>query len=215
MVTVSRAVQKIIKENPSLEIALAKDLLSYSKLARYMREEVEKELGKKVNDPAIIIALKRMREKAEKMYERKKTFSAAEISTSSDLMEITVVRSPKIPAIISALNESVEVGKGAVLNVIQGNRQATFIFSRKLEKEVRAALKKENILTEIGGLAQISIAFTKEMFETPGFLVYVLKEVSWNNINIIEIISTYTELALIIKEDDVMKAYKILRKVLF
>ena len=87
MVTVSRAVQKIIKENPSLEIALAKDLLSYSKLARYMHAEVEKELGRKVKDPAIIVALKRMREKAEKMYERKKVFSAEEMNTSSDLMK--------------------------------------------------------------------------------------------------------------------------------
>jgi len=215
MVTVSRAVQKIIKENPSLEIALAKDLLSYSKLARYMHAEVEKELGRKVKDPAIIVSLKRLREKAEKMYERKKIFSGAEMNTSSDLMEITVVRSTKIPGIISELNESAQVSGGSVLNIIQGNRQATFIFSRKMENEVREALHGEKIISEIKGLAQISIGFTKEMFETPGFIVYVLKEVSWNNINIIEIISTYTELALIVKEDDLMKAYGILRKVLF
>jgi len=215
MVTVSRVVQKIIKENPSLEIALAKDLLSYSKLARYMHAEVEKELGRKVKDPAIIVSLKRMREKAEKMYERKKVFSAAEMNTSSDLMEITVMRSPKIPAIISDLNESKAVGEGAVLNVIQGDRQTTFIFSRKMEKEVREALQGEKFISELSGLAQISIGFSKEMFETPGFIVYVLKEVSWNNINIIEIISTYTELALIVNEEDLMKAYEILRKVLF
>jgi len=215
MVTVSRAVQKIIKENPSLEIALAKDLLSYSKLARYMHAEVEKELGRKVKDPAIIVALKRMREKAEKMYERKKVFSAEEMNTSSDLMEITVVRSPKIPGITSELNESEAVSEGAILNVIQGNKQTTFIFSRKIEKEVRNSLQGEKFISEIKGLAQISVGFSKEMFETPGFIVYVLKEVSWNNINLIEVISTYTELALIIKEEDVTKAYKILREVLF
>ena len=215
MVTVSRVVQKIIKENPSLEIALAKDLLSYSKLARYMREEVEKEIGKKVSDPAIIVALKRMREKAEKMYERKKVFSAEEMNTSSDLMEITVVRSPKIPGIIGELNELEAVSEGAVLNVIQGNKQTTFIFSRKMEKEVREALQGEKFISELKGLAQISVGFSKEMFETPGFIVYVLKEVSWNNINLIEVISTYTELALIIKEEDMTKAYKILREVLF
>ena len=215
MVTVSRAVQKIIKQSPSLEIALAKDLLSYSKLARYMHAEVEKELGRKVKDPAIIVALKRMREKAEKMYEPKKAFSAEEMNTSSDLMEITVMRSQKIPEIISELNESEAITGGAVLNVIQGNKQTTFIFSRKMENEVRAALQGEKTVSELKSLAQISIGFSKEMFETPGFMVYVLKEVSWNNVNIIEIISTYTELALIVKEEDLMKAYRILRKVLF
>ncbi len=215
MVTVSRVVQKIIKENPSLEIALAKDLLSYSKLARYMHAEVEKELGRKVKDPAIIVALKRMREKAERMYEPKKAFRADEITTNSILVEITVVRSPSLPRIIQEIYELDEVRKGSVVNITQGNKQTTFIFSEKIEKKVREMLQGERIISEIKNLSQISILFSKEVFETPGFLVYVLKELSWNNINIIEIISTYTEFAIIVKSDDLMKAYGILRKVLF
>ncbi len=215
MVTISRVVEKIIRENPSLEIALAKDLLSYSKLARYLREEVEKETGKKVKDPAIIVALKRMREKAEKMYGPKKAFSADELATNSNLMEITVVRSPSIPGIIQDIYELDEVKKGSVVNITQGNKQTTFIFSDKIEKRVRGMLQNEKVISEIRDLSQISILFSKEVFETPGFLVYVLKEISWNNINLIEVISTYTELALIIKEEDLTKAYKILRKVLF
>jgi aspartokinase len=215
MVTISHVVQKIIKENPSLEIALAKDLLSYSKLARYMHDEVEKELGRKVKDPAIIVALKRMREKAERMYEPKKAFTADEITTNSNLMEITVVRSPNVPRIIQEIYELDEVKKGSVVNITQGNKQTTFIFSEKIEKKVREMLHGERIISEIKDLSQISVLFGKEIFETPGFLVYVLKELSWNNINIIEIISTYTEFAIIVKSDDLMKAYGILRKVLF
>ncbi len=215
MVTISRAVQKIIKQNPSLEIALAKDLLSYSKLARYMHAEVEKELGRKVKDPAIIVSLKRMREKAEKMYEPKKLFSADEITTNSNLMEITVVTSQNIPGIIQHIYELDGVRKGSIVNITQGNKQTTFIFSEKIEKEVRGLLQAERAVTEIKDLSQISISFGKEVFETPGFLVYVLKELSWNNINIIEIISTYTEFAIIVKSDDLMKAYGILKKVLF
>ncbi len=215
MVTISRAVQKIVRQNPSLEIALAKDLLSYSKLARYMHAEVENELGRKVKDPAIIVSLKRMREKAEKMYEPKKLFSADEITTNSNLMEITVVTSQNIPGIIQHIYELDGVRKGSIVNITQGNKQTTFIFSEKIEKEVRGLLQAERAVTEIKDLSQISISFGKEVFETPGFLVYVLKELSWNNINIIEIISTYTEFAIIVKSDDLMKAYGILKKVLF
>ena len=53
------------------------------------------------------------------------------------------------------------------------------------------------------------------MFETPGFLVYVLKELAWNGINVIEIISTYTELNIMINGKDLTKAYKILEGILF
>lgn len=215
MVTIARVVEKIIKENPSLEIALAKDLLSYSKLARYLHEEVEKETGRKVKDPAIIVALKRMREKAEKMYEPKKAFYAEEITTNSNLMEITTVTSQNIPGIIQQLYEIDEVKRGSVVNITQGNKQMTFIFSEKIEKEVKEIIQTERIISEIKDLSQISTSFNKETFETPGFLVYVLKEISWNNINIIEIISTYTEFAIIVKSEDLMKAYGILKKVLF
>jgi len=34
MVSIARVVEKIVKENPSLEIALSKDIVSYAKLAR-------------------------------------------------------------------------------------------------------------------------------------------------------------------------------------
>jgi hypothetical protein len=43
----------------------------------------------------------------------------------------------------------------------------------------------------------------------------VLKELAWNNIGIVEIVSTYTELIIIVKEDDLMNAYKIVQGLLF
>ncbi|MFH1394515.1 MAG: ACT domain-containing protein [Candidatus Micrarchaeota archaeon] len=215
MVSVSRIVEKMVKENPSIEIALSKDLINYSKLARYLREEVEKETGKKVKDSAIVIALKRISEKAEKLYEQKKKFQAEEITSNSNLMEITVVRSQRVPAIVQDVYDMEDVRKGSIANVTHGNRQTTFIFSERLEKRVRELLEGEQVLAELKNVSQISIAFSEEMFSTPGFIVYALKELSWHNINIMEIISTYTELVIIVKDEDFMKAYRILRKSLF
>jgi len=215
MVTVSRIVEKMVKDNPSLEIALSKDLINYSKLARYLRQEVEKETGAKVNDSAIVVALKRIKERAEKLYEQRAVFQAQEITTNSDLMEITVVHSHSVPRIVQDIYELDEVKKGSTANITHGNKQTTFIFSEKLEKKVRSLLEGEEIISEIKNVSQISIGFSEEMFKTPGFIVYTLKELSWHNINIMEIISTYTELIIIIKDEDFVKAYKILRSVLF
>lgn len=215
MVSISHIVEKMVKENPSLEISLAKDLISYSKLARYLNKEVEKELGKKVNDSAIIVAIKRLKEKSEHLYERKKTFYALELNTTSNLMEITIGKSATLSFTMKKLYEISELEEGCILNVSHGNNQTTLVFSERIEKKVREMIQGEKMISELKGLAQLSIRFDEDMFKTPGYVVYTLKELSWNNINIVEIVSTYTELIVIIEKEDLTRAYEITQKILF
>jgi aspartokinase len=216
MVSVAKAVEKLVKQNPSLEISLSKGIISYSKLARYVHAEVEKELGKKANDAAITVAIKRLRERAGHIYEAKKgAYSALELNTSSSLMELTIGRSGRMPQIMKSIYEFPELEEGCIMHAVQGNNQTTFVFSSRLERKMRAALSGEKAISEIRELAQLSIKFDERMFRAPGFLVYVLKELAWNNINIVEIVSTYTELIVIIKKDDLMNAYAIAQGLLF
>ena len=215
MVTISRIVEKMVKENPSLEIALAKDIISYSKLARYLRQEVEKEFGKKITDAAIMQALKRLREKSELMYEKKSEFYALELNTNSNIMSITIGKSNRLPQIMQSLYAMPELEQGFVLNATHGNNQTTFLISRILEHKVEELLHGEKIIARMKDLSQLSIRFDHKMFEAAGFIVYVLKDLTWNNINIIEIVSTYTELIIIVKNEDLLKAHNILQRLLF
>jgi hypothetical protein len=216
MVTIARIVEKMIKENPSLEIALAKDIISYSKLARYLRDEVEKEFGKKVTDAAITVALQRLSEKASHLYDTKKgEFYALELNTSSNLMELTIGKSGRLPQIMKNIYEFPELEEGCIMHAVHGNNQTTLVFTNRLEKKMRSLLSGEKLLSEVNDLAQLSIKFDEKMFQTPGFIVYVLKELAWNNIGIVEIVSTYTELIVIVKKDDLLNAYKIVQGILF
>lgn len=215
MVTISKIVEKMVKENPSLEIALSKDIISYSKLARYLREEVEKEFGKKITDAAIMQALKRLKEKSARMYEKKSEFYALELNTNSNIASITIGKSSRLPQIMQSLYAMPELEQGFVLNATHGNNQTTFLISRVLEHKVEDILHSEKIIARMRDLSQLSVRFDHKMFETPGFIVYVLKDLTWNNINIIEIVSTYTELIIIVKSEDLLRAHNILQRLLF
>ncbi|MFA5050010.1 MAG: hypothetical protein WC501_03300 [Candidatus Micrarchaeia archaeon] len=215
MVTIAHIVEKMIKDNPSLELALSKDLISYSKLAREIRKEVEKELNHKVNMPAIIVALKRLKEKSDQIYNEKEHFYALELNTTSSLMELTIGKTQNLSYLMKRLYEMQELTQGCVLNAIHGNHQTTFVFSERMEEKVKDIIREEQIIFELKNLAQLSIRFDEKMFMAPGFLVYVLKELSWNDINIIEIVSTYTELVIVLEKDKLMKAYHIVQKMLF
>jgi len=210
MVTVAHIVEKMVRENPSLEQALALDLLSYSRTAVYLKPRVEKEIGKEVKIGAIAMALQRTAEKVrtkQKEYE----YKIKEISTRSNLAEISIAKTSRIKEIIDEVYETVDIAKGDVVNFIHGNNETTIVFSDSRIEGIKEILRKEKILGEITGLGAISIRFSEETLSTPGFIAYVLKELAWYGVNIVEVVSTYTELSVVLKEEDVAKAYNVVK----
>ena len=60
MLTIPNAVEEVIKKKPFLEGALVEGLINLSALARQLKPEIEKQVGKSVNDSAVIMALNRL-----------------------------------------------------------------------------------------------------------------------------------------------------------
>ena len=57
MLTIPNAVEEVIKKKPFLEGALVEGLINLSALARQLKPEIEKQVGKAVNDSAVIMAV--------------------------------------------------------------------------------------------------------------------------------------------------------------
>jgi len=210
MVTIAHIVEKMVRENPSLEQALALDLLSYSRTAVYLKPKVEKELGKEVKIGAIAMALQRIAEKV-RIKQKEYEYKIKEISTRSNLAEISIAKTSRMKEIMDEVYEAVDTAKGDVVNFIHGNNETTIIFSDRKSEEIKESLKNEKVIGEITGLGAISLRFSEETLSSPGFIAYVLKELAWHGINVVEVVSTYTELSIILKEEDVVKAYNVIK----
>jgi aspartokinase len=59
----------------------------------------------------------------------------------------------------------------------------------------------------------LTLTFTKDFLYTPGVLFNIIRNIAWDNINIFEIVSTYTELTFVIHKKDAMKGYNALEKI--
>ena len=59
MVTVSHIVKKIVNERPVLQETIIEGIISYGALAEKIKPYIERELGKRVKEPAIVMALRR------------------------------------------------------------------------------------------------------------------------------------------------------------
>lgn len=215
MVTVAHVVAKMVREQPYLEDAMDKDIISHAKLADHIQPKVEKELGRKVKHGAVVMALTRFSEKVRETGFRKsalRRLNEVETIIRSDIIEMTISKSPSSFDAIRRLYSVVDFESGDILNVIQGNHEITVVTSRRYLKRFEHELRKERVIKKIRNLSSLSIKFPPELVETPGFFSLVARELSWNGINIVEMVSTLTELTLVIKDEQITKAYGVLQE---
>jgi aspartokinase len=212
MVTVSHLVKKYLDEHSMVQDALEEGILSNAALAEKIQKPLERELGKKIMLPAIVMALRRAHEKIES-HEKKhfKPLFAKELLMKTNLVDITVLKSRELYQILHKIYKSVEYEKGDTLNIIHGNYEISIITNEKHSKKFLKLVKKERIIAVEKNLVSLSLTYPKEFVSSLGVIAKITKKLAWENVNIIEIVSTTTELAVIVKEKDTLNAYHALQ----
>lgn len=214
MPTVSHVVFNLVNQQPFLRQAILHDIISYAKLAYWMKPQVERELGKPVKEGAITMALHRFAEYIIKgEVETKHFVSTGDITLSlkSDIMEFNFLKSKSVMDSIAAFYDRVNFEQGEVFNVTQGNYEVSVVVSKKLSKDFKKHMGGEKVIASVDNLALLSIKFSPEIVETPGFFSQITSQLAWYDINIIETFSTYTEMMIALEEKNVTRAYNALQ----
>ena len=216
MVTIAHLVEKIVERTPFLEEALARGLINYAALAESLQPEIESELKKPVKPSAIMMALRRLSEKLEKGFIKQAQirFKESDLTIKSDLFEITVLKSPTIINNLKKLYEIIDFSRGDFLTITHGIYEITIISNKKYKARVQKIFADEKIVKLIEGLSSLSIKIPIEAVEQVGLFYVVTKALNWETINIIELVSTLTEMTFILKEDDVSQAFNALKKLM-
>lgn len=209
MVTISNIVKEILKHNAIIQESINQGIVSYSKLAKNLKPQIEKELGKKVNKSAIVMALRRHSGEFKKSTD-KPSFSYSIETIKTDISYMVFEESPTLLSKLQKLYKTIDFKKGGILNIIQGNYEVSIITNSKYKKKVLDTLFEEKVLDTVDNLVSISLTYSKNFLFQPGILYDISRILSWENINVIDIILTKTELSLIIDKKDLMKCYKFL-----
>lgn len=213
MVTSSHLVKKYVSENPFLLEAMSKDLISYGNLAEQLKSDIEQELGKKVKESAIVMALRRYAEELHGFDKNIVKFKfSGEIIMRTNIMDFNIIKSNNLLNKIKNLYSLVNFEKGDTLNIILGSNEVSIVTNEKYKDKFSNFLKGEKILNKEFDLVALTIVFgSKDFFDTPGIIFTSTRKLAWEQINIYEIISTMTELSFILSKKDSMKAYNALQ----
>ena len=190
-----------------LQLGLRHRLLNLSQAAQYLRPLIEARVRREVQPSAVVMALSRFQRSIKETTRRSQEhdFVVSNIFVNSELAAVTFPNTAATRQQIQATYVRVQKS-GGYATVTQGVHELTIILSSKEVKALReSATEKPISVTE--GIASLGIAFDRKYAQTPGFFYAVFQQLYLQNINIVEIASTSSELVLYLRENDVRLAF--------
>ncbi len=213
MQTIPNAVEEVIKKKPFLEGALVEGLVNLSALARQIKPDIEKRVGKEVNDSAIIMALNRLVPRLELMSHmkfKKVVQNMGDIIVRSNLADYAFANSPTLYERQAQLLENVSSMKDLFCTFSQGIYETTLVVSNTIVPLVDEIFAAESRIARTLSLSSITVKLPEENAVCPGVYYYIFKELAWDNINISEVISTTNEFTVVVSDEDIHRAFTIL-----
>ncbi|MEI3153700.1 MAG: aspartate kinase [Odoribacter sp.] len=216
MVSISHVVEDIVKHRPYLSESLAAGIINVSSLARQLQPDVEKALQKEVNTGAIVMALNRLApylQVREQVQLNKLLSNMGDIILRSNLCDYTFKNSPTL------LDCHIEVLKNLVKNdeifytMVQGVFETNLVISDMMESLITDYFKDELCLFKQRGLSSVTLKLPKGNSMQAGFYYTIMKELSWEGINLTEVISSTNEFTVVVDNSLIDKTFVVLKNI--
>lgn len=212
MKTITTVVHDIIRHQPFLDDAIARDIINFSGLAADIQPEVEKEMRKPVKQGSIIMALRRYAPKRTKI-NMKDLRELGDIVVRSGITEYTYLNSSTILANQEKLLEAVKDQPGIYLNYSSNYQESNILVSSTLTDLVEKCFRSEIRVSVKDELSSITIALPKNSSQTVGLYYYIFKLLAYEGIPIFEMISTSNYFALFLEKEYVNKAFLLMNEI--
>jgi len=211
MVAISHVVNKLVDERIYLHEAMSNGIASYGSVAKHLKPEIEKELGREVDHFAIVTALRRYAEKLTTRFNGVKfNTKYSEVNLKTHIMAINVLKTQELFDKLKRFYDLIDFDKGDILHIIYGRTHVAIVTNERYKDKILNLLQNQKIKKIEENLVSLSFTVGKERIEEPGVLFKITRSLAWENINVIEIISVDLEVTFIVDKKDAIKGYKAL-----
>src|SRR3989344_5016716 len=214
MKSISTAVENIIYRSPFLKELITLQIVNLSGLARQLKSTVEEDTQKLVTDASIMVALKRLTKRiSESSQDRKTIFTVKpELTVRSNLFEITVKNSPSFFDKQKKLLSFATAQQNHFITFTYGLFETTTVASNQVREMAVSLYRDEQIVSVVENISTITIKFPNDIVDLPFIYYTILRTLAWSGISIIEMISTYSELVLVLDQKDIELAFSLMKK---
>lgn len=213
MIKIASIVEKIILQSPFLTEGIADGVINISALARKIQPEVSQSVGREIQPGAIVMAIKRMRfgsldtsDKLLKNFFRK----ISDISVRSNLISYNFRNSDTLLEKQARLLDTIRPLSKGFCTFSQGVTETTIIIGEFFENNLKDIFENEHLLNTRYHLSAITLILPVENRSLYGIYYFILKELAYHGINLVELISTSNEFTVIVAKEDLNDSFSIL-----
>lgn len=206
--SITAAVREMLSSDLSFQDSLQRDYCNISALARLIKQQIDHMLGKDTSIESIITALKRS--KHDYNIQQKPIASilaASTITVNTDVAKVSAKKSKKtIEKVAKAMIQST----GNFISISESIMSITLVFDDLLLQDVKGMFAYDDILEIENSLAAIIVHSPEEIIKTPGCAIAFYNQLARRHINIEDTVSCYTDTIVLVKMEQVGKAFNAL-----
>ena len=204
MLKISDSIKELIENNSFFNFGIYYKLLNLTRVAKFIKPHIEAKTKKKVTENAILMSLSRIQNETRKKI-KDSDFKIENMIIHSDLCTMTFYNTKETHERINKIYSKILNDRG-FMTITEGSNEITIIFeNRFLEKIKKETLEKPKYSKE--KISSICIKFNSKYIKIPGLLYLILQQIALQNLNIIELNSTETEIILYLETKDIKNAF--------
>lgn len=215
MKTIAAVVEQYIKTKPYLSTAMTQGIINLTSLARQIQPEIEETLQKPARSGAIVMALKRISDNLEFLSTHKivKVLKGiGDITVRSNLVDFSFKISETLLNAQAQFLSEVNDNPNIFYTSSRGVTESNIIVSSNAAAQLENYFQSECLIEKTEDLSSISIKLPTENVTIPGIYYFIFQRLSWEGVNIYEVISTSNEFTIIVGEDQVNSAFKAIKE---
>lgn len=214
MLKVTDIVKDILfSSEPELTI-LSRRLLNLSAYAKRIQPEVERRTRKPVQIGTIVVALSRISQELTQEDPLLPEIKLYGIAVKSNLAEVAFNKTPSNKLRAQKLILDKELSQADFLTVTYGASEISVFAPMALLPALSKTFKPEKPKLMLDNLAALTVQFGDHYIDTPNMYFALLRAVAVKRLNIVELISTYTELTFLVRQADLNELFQVMNSLI-
>ncbi len=208
MIKVTEIVADLIRSDELALESMRAGLLNLSAYADKIRPQVENATYKEVQKGTIVVALSRLSKNAALEPQLKPEVKVKNLKLTSSLVCLNFDKTADLQRKIAVLYPF-QVTANEIFSVTEGLNEITFICSEESMDKIIRELKSP-IKSQFSDLVAITLQLPEHYAQTPNVYHVLINSLAAKRINIVEVVSTFSEISFLVKKEDMEEAIKAL-----
>lgn len=208
MITISKASENIVRSSDFAIQGMQNRLLNLTAYAKLIRKSVSSQAKKHVEISSIVVALSRLQPKIEKEEKLLPKIVIDRISVKPHLVETVFTKNTHTLKSLQRLYKSSDIFK-KYLTVTHGLHEISITTVEENYKNILECFKPHKPTTLVRHLASISLEVHPKYTYAKNTFYSLLKTLAPHKINVIELLTTATEISFLVEEKDWQNTFNI------